>query len=295
MIQHLKDWLYRYRVDHFPRILIDKIWMREFGYTIDWNHPRDLNEKIQWLICYGNTSLWPLLADKYRVRNYISNKGYAHILSKLYGVWDDASDIDFDSLPEKFVLKCNHDSGSCHIIDKKTGFDKEKIISELNDSLKKKFGYYHCEPHYNKISPRIIAEEYLEQDDKSLSSSLIDYKVWCFNGKPYCIFTCRNREMNHLQVQTYDLDWKAHPEFSCFSDHFRDGGDAIPRPACLDQLLSICEDLSRGFPEVRADFYIINGKPIFGEFTFTSNFGRMSYFTRDFLIEMGNQVMLTQK
>ena len=295
MMQHLKDWLYRYRVDHFPRILIDKIWLEEFGYRIDWMHPRNLNEKIQWLICYGDTSMWPLLADKFRVRDYIIDKGYAHILSKLYGVWDDATKINFDTLPEKFVLKCNHDSGSCHIIDKKAGFDKEKVISELNDSLKKKFGYSHCEPHYNKIQPLILAEEFLVQDDNALSSSLIDYKIWCFDGKPYCIWTCRDRDKDKTYVQTYDLNWQAHPEYSIFTEHYLNGGDRIPRPECLDQLLRICEDLSKGLPEVRLDFYIIHGQPVFGEFTLTSNFGRMLFYTQDFLEELGDQVILKRK
>ena len=281
-----------YQVDHCPQRVIDRKWLMEYGYKIDWNHPKDLNEKIQWLICYGDTSKWPDLTDKLKVRDYVSQKGYADILTKLYGVWDDARKIDFEALPEKFVLKCNHDSGSCHIIDKSKKYNKEEIVNELNKSLKKKYGYIHCEPHYNKITPCIIAEEFLQMPVGHFSSSLVDYKIWCFNGKPYSIHTIYNRTKNSISVDFYDLDWNAHPEQQIITNHYRDGKGLVPKPESLDKMLEIASSLSEGFPEVRVDLYNVGGKIYFGEMTFTSNYGQMDNITMDSLKELGDLVKL---
>lgn len=283
---------YKYLVDHNPRKILDKIWMKQYGYTVDWKNPRDLNEKIEWLICYGDTSLWTLLADKYRVREYITQKGMAHILPILYGVWDDARSIDFSVLPDKFVLKCNHDSGSCHIINKQRGCHKEQIITFFNQRLKYRFGYNHCEPHYNKIKPLIIAEEFLESKEDDFSASIVDYKIWCFDGKPYCIWTLYNRDQNGIDSKLFDLNWENHPEHLVFTSYYRNGKGYVPKPSLLDEMLTIASVLTKGLPQVRIDFYIINNKIYFGEYTLTSHFGRMINFTHDFLVELGHQVKL---
>lgn len=282
---------YKYLVDNNPKIIIDSIWKNQYGRTPDWNCPRDLNEKIEWLICFGDTSKWVKLADKYAVRKYVAIKGYPNILTKLYGVWDDATKIDYDKLPNKFVIKCNHDSGSYHLIDKKEEFDRDAINKDLNKHLCHKFGYRFCEPHYNKIKPQIIAEEYLENDD-SISSSIIDYKVWCFNGIPFTILVIYNRHKEYMYTNAYDLDWQVHPEWSNFSNHYRDGEGKVPKPEKLPEMLKIAGDLSKGFPQVRVDFYILDNKIYFGEMTFTSACGRMDYFSDDFLKEMGDKVVL---
>ena len=286
-----KKW-HEYQVDHCPQRVIDKVWLKKYGHKIDWNHPRDINEKIQWLICFGDTSKWPDLADKYKVREYIIEKGYGNLLTKLYGVWDDAHNIEFDSLPNKFVLKCNHDSGSYHLIDKAKGFDRDFVTNDLNAHLKVKYGYKGCERHYNKIKPLIVAEEFLEEKGNTFSTSLVDYKVWCFDGKPYCVFVAYNRTHEHLYTNVYDLNWQVHPEWSVFTDHYRDGGGRIPRPDKLEEMLKIASDLSVGHPQVRVDFYIIKDKIYFGEMTFASDCGRMGYFTQDFLKELGKQVTI---
>ena len=292
----IKDIGYRFLVDHYPRVIIDHRWKRDYGYSIDWNNPRDLNEKIQWLICYGDTSLWPILADKYLVRDYVKSKGLGHLLPELYGVWEDANDIDFNTLPDKFVLKCNHDSGSTHIVDKAKGYSKEFLVRDLNDHLRYKFGYRFCEPHYNKIHPKIIAEQVLfSEKDSAFSSSLVDYKVWCFNGKPYSVWVCYNRDHDKTYVNEYDLEWIAHPEYSVFTDHYRDGHCLVPKPEPLSDMLEIAGRLSEGQPEVRVDFYIVDGRLYFGEMTLTSNYGRMAFYTKDYLIELGDQVKLPER
>lgn len=285
---------YKFLVDFCPRIVIDKIWNNTMGRKVNWREPLDINEKIEWLICYGDTSKWTCLADKYKVRNYLREKGHESILPQLYGVWDDAFKIDFNSLPQRFVLKCNHDCGSIRIIDKNLGYDIKKLQKHLNSCLKTKFGYKTCEPHYNRIKPLIIAEEFLE-NESSYSMSLIDYKVWCFNGKPYSIFVIYDRHHDYMYTNLYDLDWNVHPEYSVFTSHLRDGKGRVPKPRNFKQMLSVAADLSQGFPEVRVDFYEINGKLYFGEMTFTSAAGRMDYFTKEYLTEMGKQIVLPNR
>ena len=282
---------FKYLVDHNPRAAIDKIWMRKYGYTVDWDTPRDLNEKIEWLICYGDTSGWPALADKVTVRDYVRRKGYERLLPQVLGVWNHAHAIDFDALPDRFVLKCTHDCESIRFIDKTQHFDPKGVIQHFDTCLKKKYGHRYCEPHYNKIKPRVIAEEFL-QPDNPLSSSLIDYKVWCFEGKADFVFVCHNREKDHLSVNVYDLDWNVHPEYSVFSPKYRDGQGKIPRPEHLAEMIETAETLSKGLHEARIDFYETNGKLYFGEITLTSCSGRMEYFTKDYLIELGNKIIL---
>lgn len=285
----IKSRIYFFLIDHYPRIIIDRIWKREVGYTVNWKSPRDINEKMEWLVCYGDTSKWTDLADKYKVGNYVQEKGYGHLLTKLYGVWEHAEQIDYDALPEKFVLKCNHDCGSYHLIDKSLPFDKAAINKDLDNHVNSLYGYRYCEPHYNQIHPLIIAEEMLE--DKSFPS-LVDYKVWCFDGVPYCVITYYNRTKEHVCFMVHDLDWNEHPEYGIYGDHFMEG-KGVPRPKLLDEMLQAASDLSKGFPQVRVDFYVTNDQLHFGEMTFVSNAGRMRNFTQEYLEEMGRQCVLS--
>lgn len=294
MIKKLKWQIRKFLIDHYPKMVVDHEWPGQFGRKLDWENPRDINEKIQWLMCNSDTSEWVRLADKYRVREFVKERGLDHLLVKLYGVWEKAEDIDYDSLPDKFVIKCNHDSGSVIIVDKKTKcYDKIRINDELNAILKRKYGYIGCEPYYNKIKPLIIAEEFLE--DEKTSVGLVDYKVWCFDGKPYCILTCHSRESGAVALELYDINWNYLHDKMVFSPIHWDGKNCVPKPECIDELLEYAGILSKGFPEVRVDFYYLNKKIYFGEMTFSSYSGRMGYFTDDFLIELGSQVNLPPK
>ena len=284
----------KFLIDHFPRIIVEHEWPGFAGRKIDWKNPRDINEKIQWLICYSDTTEWSRLTDKYLVREYVKEKGLAELLPELYGVWEDANQIDFDALPGKFVLKCNHDSGSVIVVDKSKNNDYKAIISDLNRNLKRKFGYVGCEPHYNRIKPLIIAEQYLESHDPSVSfsSSLVDYKVWCFNGIPFSIWGCYGRNNGHAYVNEYDLAWNVHPEYSVFNEHYRNGDGRLPRPKKLESMLECSKALSEGFPEVRVDFYEVDGQLFFGEMTFTSLAGRMDFYTEQYMEKMGQSIIL---
>lgn len=288
----LKTYLTHLMWDHFRPYMINHIWQGRYGYKIDWNNPRDINEKMQWLACFSDTSMWSLCADKYRVREFLTQRGLGHLAVKIYGVWENANDIDYDALPERFVLKCNHDSGTYIKVDKSKPFNKEVYNKQLNDNLKVKYGYKMGETYYNKIKPCIIAEEFLESHDCSFSKSLVDYKMWCFDGKPYCTWVCHNRDKSCTYVNIYDMDWNVHPEYSVFTDHYRDGKGQVPKPKTFDQMKDAASILSKGFPEVRVDFYEVDGKLFFGELTFMSIAGQIDCYTEDFLIKLGNQCIL---
>ena len=280
---------HEWELDHRYERVARREWKRKFGTELDLDHPRDLNEKIQWLLCRSDTSAWTRLSDKVAVRDYVTEKGLGDLLVPLLGTWKRAKDIPWDTLPEKFVLKCNHDSGSTHIVDRST--NRAAVSAALDDALKAKYGYRHGEMHYNGIDPCILAEQYLDSGD----AVPIDYKVWCFNGRPYCIWACHGRTEDAVYVNVYDLDWTPRPEASVFTDHYRDGGCSLPKPSTLPQMLEAAARLSEGFPEVRVDFYEVCGRLYFGEMTFASLMGRMDFYTPEFLKELGDQVKLPRR
>ena len=278
---------------HFnPKIILDQAWKKEFGYPIDWKHPRDINEKIQYLLVNTDTTRWSMLADKVLVRDYVKECGLEDLLVPLYGVWKSAKAIDFDSLPQRFVLKCNHDSGSTMIIDKSQNIiDYPGIRAFYAACLKRDYGYQ-GELHYRRVKRRILAEQYLEEKGGPEIKTPVDYKVWCFHGKPRYIFVCYGRTPCHVFVNVYDLDWNCHPEYTVDEDIYYTGDGHLPKPQSLPSMLRAAEILAGDFPEVRIDFYEIDGKPYFGEMTFTSMKGMMKYYTPAFLKEMGDWVIL---
>lgn len=276
---------------HYPFFWSKHLYKNNLGRTTKFKDPKDLNEKIQWLMFFTDTASWTMLADKYAVRQYVKERIGENYLIPLIGKWDRAEDINFEELPDKFVIKPNNGSYDTVICRNKKDANIEEIRKKMAYSLTHKFGYEHAEPHYLRIRPCIVAEVLLESD---AAGGLIDYKVWCFNGKPHCIFVCANRdnEHHHTDFVYYDLDWQKHSE--CLTEEFRNSFNC-PRPENLEELLVIASKLSQGFPQVRVDLYIVHGKIYFGEMTLSSNFGMMPYLSPDALVEMGKQVQLPKR
>jgi hypothetical protein len=263
---------------------------------IDWDNPKDLNEKINWLKFNSDTTLWSELSDKYAVRKYIEEVGLGEMLVKLYGVWSFVEDIDFDKLPQSFVLKSTNGSGTVMVVKDKSALNLIEVKLMLNGWLKQKFGIMTAEPHYFPIRPQIIAEELLINDQKDVSSSLIDYKFWCFHGEPYSVWSCSNRKIGgETYVASHDLGWKIYAEHSVFVDHYRKCENNIPKPKSLEKMIEACKIITKDFPQVRLDFYEANGEPYFGEMTFTSSGGYMDWYTKEYLLEMGSQIKLPEK
>lgn len=272
-----------------PKFLISLEFYHTFGRKLDWKNPKDINEKINWLKLYSDTSLWTKCADKYEVREYVACSGYPDALVKLYGKWDKAEDIDWESLPNQFVMKVNNGSGDIYVCKDKSKVSKNDVIQQFKKVLNSNFANYNVEPHYTLMKPCIIAEELLDAKLQPIETkSLIDYKIWCFNGKPYYVWACYDRVGDSVSVATYDLEWKRHDEKSADVPHYHIATKDIPRPKSLDQMLKIAAKLSEGIPQVRVDLYEVDNKPYFGEMTFTSAGGFNDFYTQEFLDELGS-------
>lgn len=268
---------------HNPRKYANVLYQQKFGYGIDWKQPRDLNEWINYLAFKTDTSEWSRLADKFAVRDYVASKGLSDLLIPLYGVWENANNIDFDSLPDSFVIKTNHASGDSILVFDKVLTDLDLVREKLRASLLYPCGLESAEPHYLKIKPLVLAEQLLPPPQND------DIKVWCFHGQPDCVMTVSNRniEKETGDLCVYDLNWEKHNDW--LTEHYRNGIET-PKPQQLDEILEYAKILSKGFAQVRVDFYNAFGKVFFGEMTFTSNCGRMKYFTQERLTAMGEKI-----
>ena len=279
---------------HHPILLARIRYYARFKKPLHLKNPQTLNEKILFLSLKTDTTLWTRCADKYEVRDYVKECGLEDILIPLVGVWEHATDIDFNKLPDEFVLKATHGSGDIKVVTDKTKLDIPKIVDEFEDDLKHQYGALESGHHYMRIHPRMIAEELIHNDQETakISSSIIDYKIWCFNGKVHWLWACANRDEHTTEVMTYDTDWNAHPEYSIFENDYRHG-EILPKPKNLERMIEVAEKLAKPFPCVRVDLYNIDGKIYFGELTFTSYGGLQDFYTDEFQKLAGSKIDLS--
>ncbi|MCL2597699.1 MAG: hypothetical protein FWD66_08615 [Paludibacter sp.] len=258
------------------------------GKKLSYHNPKTLSEKIHWLSRYWY-QFNPIViqcADKYAVRDYVKKCGYEDALVPLLGIWDKAEDIDFETLPQKFVLKCNHGSGYNIIVEDKLKLDIKQTKQKLNCWLNEKFGLNMYEFHYQNIKPKIICEKYLEFSD-------FDYKYYCINGKPNFILVVHSRNFGDKSyaLNSYSLDWEEinvlfEPKISDI---------AVSKPSKLTEMTEMAQKLSAPFPFVRTDFYYVDDKIYFSELTFTPNSGLANYLTSSYDRELGKKLELPQK
>ena len=241
------------------------------GEKLDLVNPRTFSHKLQWLKLYEKNPLKTQCADKYRVREYVSDCGYSDILNNLIFVCESTAEIDWDSLPAAFVLKCNHGSGFNIICPDKKMLDREDTIDKLNKWLKVDFGRAFCEPHYSPIRRKIICEDYLKSDAGLLP---LDYKVFCFNGKPEYVVVIADRASNRT-FSSVDISWN---RVDVFKDEITSDSLA-KKPHNLSRMLECAEVLAKPFAFVRVDFYDIKERIIFGEMTFTPTMCMSSDYT----------------
>ena len=281
-------WIHRMCVMMDPRIEMARCYHKTFGRWPDFNNPKTLIEKIYWLQLNTDTSLWTLCADKYKVRGYIKEKKLENYLNDLYGVWNSPEEIDFKNLPERYVLKTNNGCSQTIVCDGSTPLDIDYVKRKMKWWNEHLFGVSGAELHYLTIPRKIVAEKYLPAPLGE--SSIVDYKIWCFSGNPYCVFVTYGRCNGTFKTALYDLNWN--PMFQYLKKTKRavlDSTVSIPKPKCLDEMVWLAKELSSGFPEVRIDLYDVNDKPIFGEMTFSTGFG---YFTDEFYRILGDKVVL---
>ncbi len=270
---HPERALFAYGVRGGLRFLDDVTYLRvmywwKFGKRLNLDTPRTFSEKLQWLKLNNRVAERTKMVDKYEAKQYVADRiGEEYIIPTL-GVWDRFEDIDFDMLPDQFVLKCTHDSGGLVICKDKTSLDKEAARQKINRSLKR--NYYYCgrEWPYKNVKPRIIAEQFMEDyaPDGTANSQLTDYKFFCFDGYVDCVMVCFDRDTEDTKFYFFDADWnllRLNARGKSAPADF-----TLPKPACMDAMFALASELSKGSPYARVDLYACNDRIYFGELTF---------------------------
>lgn len=261
-----------------------------FGYVPDLENPRTFNEKLQWLKIHDRKDIYTAMVDKYEAKKYVSHViGEKYVIPTL-GVWAHFDDIDFSKLPMSFVLKCTHDSGSVVLVRDKNHWDKDAAKKLLERGLSRNYYWSGREWPYKNVKPRIIAEAYMGD---GVIADLRDFKLQCFDGCVDNILVCTDRfSSKGVRYFYFDRDWN-------FLPYTKEKYDDIDlnvlnrfKPQNLALMISLAEVLSAGFPELRVDFYEINGKVYFGELTFYSDGGFDNTITREADVAMGEKLKL---
>ena len=279
-------------VRKISKIIPDKIYLKIryrsiTGRKLDLKNPKTFNEKLQWLKLYNRKDIYTVMVDKYEAKKYVADTiGEGHIVPTI-GVYNKFEDISFDELPKQFVIKCTHDSGGLVIVRDKAKLDIAEARKKINKCLKVNYYYHGREWPYKNVKPRIIVEKYME--DKK-NEGLTDYKVMCFNGKAKVIFTCTERFGDGLKVTFFDLDWNRLP----FERHYPSSKKDIPKPKNLKTMIKLSEKLAEGIPFVRMDWYEINGKLYFGEYTFYPGGGMEEFTPEEWDTRIGEMLDLGQ-
>lgn len=281
--------------NYFPigHIIPDSLFLKclyknNIGKRLDLKNPKTYNEKLQWLKLYDRKPLYTTLVDKHEVKKYIADKiGEEYIIPTL-GVWDRFEDIDFASLPDQFVLKCTHDSGGLVICTDKKKLDIEAAKEKINRCLKRNYYWHGREWAYKNVKPRIIAEKYMED---SQTKDLRDYKFFAFDGKAKVLFVATERQAeSETKFDFFDMDYNHLP--------FTNGhpnADVLPeKPVAFDEMRTLAEKLSVGIPQVRVDFYYVNGKVYFGEMTFFHWSGSVPFDPEEWDYKMGEMINLSK-
>lgn len=264
------------------------VYKLKFGKKLDLASPKTFNEKLQWLKLYDRKPIYTTMVDKYEAKKYVADIiGEEYIIPTL-GVWDKFDDIDFDTLPEQFVLKTTHDSGGIVICRDKKTFDKEKAKQKIEWSLKREFYYLWREWPYKNVKPRIIAEKYMVDES---GFELKDYKIFCFGGEPKLVQVDFDRFSNHKR-NVYSADWELLELTIQFP---RDPNRKIEKPKKLEEMMQLACILSAGIPHIRIDFYSINDQIYFGELTFFHGSGYEEFSPREWDYTFGSWIELPQK
>lgn len=265
---------------------IRMIYRIHFGAYPDLENPKLFNEKLQWLKLHDRNPQYTTMVDKFEAKKYISNLiGEGYVIPNL-GVWDHVEDIDFDALPNQFILKCTHDSGSVVICRDKASFDIKTAKKKIRKSLKRNYFYSGREWPYLNVKPRIIAEKYVEDTP---GEALQDLKFFCFDGIPKIMYMSRDKADNP-ETDFFDMD------FNHINLRMRDKNSDIPyeKPREFEEMRKIAERLSDGIPHLRVDFYIVNGHVYVGELTFYHCSGFAPISPEDWNYRLGEWINLPQ-
>ena len=260
---------------------------RIFGKELDLKNPITYNEKLQWIKLYDRNNLYTKLVDKIEAKKRVADRIGEKYIIPLLGVYSCFDEIDFDKLPNQFVLKCNHDSGSVVVCKDKQKFDYVSARNILEKGLRRNFYLQSREWPYKNIQPLIFAEQYLFDNSEGNFQVLVDYKFFCFNGLPQIMYIGADKaksptsdffdmDFNHLPIRMVDPNADSQPT----------------KPECFEQMKELARILSKDIPHVRIDFYYVNGKIYFGEYTFFHMGGFTPVLPYEWNVKMGEMIHL---
>ena len=280
---HVYDWIP-------DAIFLKFIYRNIFGRKLDLNEPRSFNEKLQWLKLYDRKPEYTAMVDKYLAKELIAEKLGKEYVIPTIGVWDRFEDIAFDKLPDRFVLKCNHDSGGLVICRDKAKLDIKEAEKKIKWSLNRNYYWVGREWPYKDVKRKIIAEEYIENEE---GKGLVDYKFYCFNGHVEYLYVSEGLEDHKTaRISFLTPDW----EFAPFERaDYKPFSELPKKPGRFSDMLKIAEKLSEGFPFLRVDLYEVNGEIYFSEFTFAPCSGWMPFVPDEWDYKLGELIVLPQK
>ncbi len=292
-IRYVTDKNYRFLVNgrHGMRnsipddLYVKHLYKAYFGKEPDLENPQTFNEKLQWLKLYDRRPEYTIMVDKYAAKKWVADRIGEEYIIPTIGVWNHFDEIDFDKLPDQFVLKCTHDSGGIVIVKDRSKFDRRSAKRKIERCLRRNYFYIGREWPYKNVPPRIIAEPYLTDES---GEELKDYKIFNFDGQPKMIQVDYGRFTEHKR-NLYTTDWKyieAVIKFPTDSSH------QIPRPQSLEKMLELAHKLSDGYPHVRTDFYNIDGRILFGELTLCHGAGTEKFDPPEFALTVGKWLQL---
>ena len=267
--------------------LLEKRYFEITGRQMDILHPKTYSEKIQWLKLYDPNPLRTTLTDKVAVRQWVSDVAGEQYLVPCYGVFDSFDEIDFDSLPNAFVLKTNHSSGWNIVVKDKKTFDAKKARKQFQKWMSRDYAFWaEYEPHYSGIKPKILVEQYLEDSNGELN----DFKFLCFDGKPEYVWVDYDRFTEHKR-NVYDMNWILQP-WSQFTYPRYEPVGGVPVPEGFEEMVNLVKKLCPGFIHVRVDLYNVDGRIFFGEMTFTNGSGFEQLHPFEYEVEVGKMIKL---
>ncbi len=273
-------------------LLPDEIYLRwlfrlKMGYKLNLKAPRTYNEKLQWLKLNDIHPEYAKLVDKIDAKNFVEQKIGAKYIIPTIGTWDNVNDIEWDNLPEKFVIKCTNDSGGIVVCKDKSRLDINRAKAKLEDGWRKNYYQRNKEYPYRDLKPRIIAEEYMEDES---GFELKDYKIFCFDGEPRFLFVATGRQEQDTRFDFFDLEWNHLPVLNGHpnADH------PIDKPKNFPEMLEVARKLSANIPHVRVDLYNVNGNIYFGEMTFFHWSGMAPFEPEEWDYRFGEYLKLPQ-
>ena len=261
------------------------VFWNRVGYKLNLKEPRTFNEKLQWLKLNDIHEEYTMMVDKVAAKPYVAGIIGDEYIIPTIGVWNSVEEVNWEELPNQFVIKSANDSGGVVVCKDKSKLDIEKAKEKLSRCGGRTYSDLYKEYPYRNVPKRIIAEQYMEDES---GFELKDYKIFCFDGKPYMIFVASDRQIKQTKFDFFDLEWNHLP----IVQEFPHNPKGIKKPKNLEKMLEIAGKLSKGIPHVRVDLYNCDGKIYFGELTFFHNSGIFPWYPKEWDYKLGEQIKL---